>query len=172
MHTEPNPSHPASNPEIQYEKTDAAPRPLYQFLFWISVITLATAVLAGLIVMGLERWSAGTSTRPAMAEPQDKQQPPGPRLQLIEPKDLASFRKEEAAILSTYAVVDREKGVFRIPIEEAMRLTLERGLPAEAAPAQTTAPAATSAPTPAPGAHPAAPAPHAAGSPSPKAEHR
>jgi hypothetical protein len=164
MHTEPNPPHEAVNPEIQYEKTDAAPRPLYQFLFWISVITLATAALAGAIVIGLERWRDSASTRPAMAEPQDKQLPPGPRLQLIEPKDLAAFRAEEAEVLSTYGVVDREKGVFRIPIEEAMRLTLSRGLPAEAAP--------NAAPTPAPTTAAAPASAHAVASPSPKAAHQ
>ena len=57
------------------------------------------------------------------------QQPPAPRLQQREPKDLAAFRHEEAEVLSTYGVVDKEKGVYRIPIDQAMKLMLERGLP-------------------------------------------
>lgn len=128
MHTEQDPSHPASNPEVRYEKTDATVRPLYQFLFWISVITLLTAVLSGLVLRGLESWRDQASSRATMAEAQDAQQPPAPRLQIREPPDLATFRKEEAEILSNYGVVDRDKGVYRIPIEEAMKLTLERGL--------------------------------------------
>lgn len=142
MHTEP--SKHASNPEIQYEKTDAHVRPLYQFLFWISVITILTAVIAMVILRGLESWRDKASTRPTMAEAQDAQQPPAPRLQIQEPKDLAVFRKEEGEILSTYGVVDRDKGIYRIPIEEAMKLTLERGLPTVGDPA--TAPAAGKAP--------------------------
>jgi len=129
MHTDP--SKPANNPEIRYEKTDAHVRPLYQFLFWISVITVLTADFSLLGLKGLESWREKASTRATMAEPQEAQRPPAPRLQLQEPKDLAAFRKEEAEILTTYGVVDKEKGVFRIPIEEAMRLTLERGLPTE-----------------------------------------
>jgi hypothetical protein len=127
MHTEP--SKHASNPEIRYEKTDALVRPLYQFLFWISVITILTAILAMVILRGLESWRDKASTRPTMAEVQDAQLPPAPRLQIQEPRDLAAFRKEEAEVLSTYGVVDRDKGIYRIPIEEAMKLTLERGLP-------------------------------------------
>ena len=127
MHTEP--SKHASNPEIRYEKTDAHVRPLYQFLFWISVITILTAILAMVILRGLESWRDRASTRATMAEPQDAQRPPAPRLQIQEPKDLAVFRKEEAEVLSTYGVIDRDKGIYRIPIEEAMRLTIERGLP-------------------------------------------
>jgi hypothetical protein len=128
MHTEP--SHPPNNPEIRYEKTDAHARPLYQFLFWISVITLVTAVFAMLVLRGLEAWREKASARATMAEDQTRDLRPAPRLQTQEPKDLAAFRKEEAEILSSYGVVDKEKGVYRIPIEEAMKLTLERGLPA------------------------------------------
>lgn len=142
MHTEPTPS----NHDVRYEKTDALPRPLYQFLFWISVITILTAVLAGLILRGLESWRAGASRPAAMAAPQDSQQPPAPRLQILEPRDLAAFRKEEAEALSTYGVIDRDKGTFRIPIEEAMKLTLERGLPVASDP---TAPAPPASPKPA-----------------------
>jgi hypothetical protein len=151
MHTEP--SKHASNPEIRYEKTDAHVRPLYQFLFWISVITLITAAIAMVILRGLESWRDKASTRPTMAEVQDAQQPPAPRLQIQEPKDLAAFRKEETEILSSYGVVDKEKGIYRIPIEEAMKLTLERGLPTvgdqAAPPAAAKAPATTPAKGPA-----------------------
>lgn len=150
MHTEHDPSRPAANPEIQYEKTDATVRPLYQFLFWISVITIITAVIAGLIVRGLQSWREQASVRPVMAEPNGAQQPPSPRLQIREPIDLAAFRKEEAEILSTYGVVDREKGIYRIPIEEAMKLTLTRGLPSVAAPTAAVPPAASASPVPQP----------------------
>ncbi len=132
------PSKHANNPEIQYEKTDAHVRPLYQFLFWISVITLLTAVISMVILRGLQSWRDQASARPTMAEPQTQawmgQPPPAPRLQIQEPKDLAVFLKEEADILSNYGIVDRDKGIYRIPIEEAMKLTLERGLPTVADP--------------------------------------
>jgi len=135
MHTEP--TKPAGNPEIRYEKSDANAhvRPLYQFLFWISVVTLVTAGISYAVLRGLETWREGASTRATMAEPQAAQQAPAPRLQVREPMDLAAFRHEEAEALSTYGVVDKEKGVYRIPIEEAKKLLLERGLPVAGEPA-------------------------------------
>jgi len=140
MHTEP--SKHASHPEIQYEKTDATVRPLYQFLFWISVITAITALISFGILRVLESWREKASVRPTLAQTQAEQQPPGPRLQLREPIDLAKFRAEETLVLSTYGVVDRDSGIYRIPIEEAMRLTVERGLPVAGVPPAPT-PAAT-----------------------------
>ena len=43
--------------------------------------------------------------------------------------DLKAFRAEEDAALTTYGWVDKGRGVARIPVEEAMRLLAERGLP-------------------------------------------
>jgi hypothetical protein len=138
MHTEP--THPASNPEIQYEKTDAHPRPLYHFLFWICITTLFTAAFAWATLAWVTKMRESSSTRSAMAPAQDGQQPPSPRLQLREVKELQDFQKEESEILSSYGVVDKEQGLYRIPIQEAMRLTLQRGLPAVAAPVVTASP--------------------------------
>jgi hypothetical protein len=150
MHTDP--SKPAHNPDVQYEKSDATVRPLYQFLFWISVITILTAIFAFVVLRALESWRDQASARSSMAQPQGEQVPPAPRLQIREPLDLAKFRAEEAAILNSYGVVDADKGIYRIPIAEAMRLTLERGLPAPSGPA--TAPAASASPAPSTAARP------------------
>jgi hypothetical protein len=52
-----------------------------------------------------------------------------PRLQLKPPEDLNNFRAGEETALHTYAWIDRTTGVVRIPIDRAMDLVLERGLP-------------------------------------------
>jgi hypothetical protein len=39
------------------------------------------------------------------------------------------LRAADEAILNSYGWVDEEAGVVRIPIDRAMELTLERGLP-------------------------------------------
>ena len=130
MPTEHTPQSAPSNPDVRYEKSDAHVRPLYQFLFWISVICVVTALMSWGILVGLGNWREGASTRAIMAPSQDvNRQPPAPRLQTREMLDLKAFQKEEREILSTYGVVDRDQGIYRIPIEEAMKLTLERGLP-------------------------------------------
>lgn len=55
--------------------------------------------------------------------------PPEPRLQTNPREDLRELRAEEDEALTTYGWVDRNAGVVRIPIDEAMKRTLERGLP-------------------------------------------
>ena len=49
-------------------------------------------------------------------------------------RDLQAVRAQEDRILTTYGWVDKSRGVVRIPIDEAMRLVAEQGLPATAAP--------------------------------------
>ena len=44
-------------------------------------------------------------------------------------RELAEFRLRQAKLLSSYGWVDREAGVVRIPIDRAMDLVAERGLP-------------------------------------------
>jgi hypothetical protein len=51
-------------------------------------------------------------------------------LQVSPPDDLAKFRAEEAAALNSYGWVDQDKGIVRMPIDRAMDLVLQRGLPA------------------------------------------
>lgn len=55
---------------------------------------------------------------------------PEPKLQVRPRDDLKALRAEEDALLDHYGWVDRKSGVVRIPIERAIELTAERGLPA------------------------------------------
>lgn len=58
--------------------------------------------------------------------------PPEPRLQPKPENDLQQYQREESSELDSYGWVDRENGVVRIPIDRAMKLLLEKGLPARA----------------------------------------
>jgi hypothetical protein len=62
--------------------------------------------------------------------------PPEPRLQTNPRQDLRDLRAREDEILRSYGWVDRNAGIVRIPIDEAMRLTVQRGLPARSTGAQ------------------------------------
>jgi hypothetical protein len=55
--------------------------------------------------------------------------PPEPRLQTSETRDLAAVREAEDKVLASYGWVEKDGGVARIPIERAMDLILERGIP-------------------------------------------
>jgi len=58
------------------------------------------------------------------------QLPPEPRLLTNEPANLATFRQQQDALVTTYGWVDKPAGIVRIPVERAKELILERGLPA------------------------------------------
>ena len=80
---------------------------------------------------------------PPLAAAGLRRTPPEPRL---ETDALAARRRmlaEERAALTTYGWVDRNAGVVRVPIERAMDLLVERGLP-------PSKPMAPSTPTPGP----------------------
>jgi hypothetical protein len=67
-----------------------------------------------------------------------------PRLQANPAAEFAEMRATQAAVLNSYEWMDEEGGTARIPVERAMSLLLERGLPTPAAtPAPTASPAAT-----------------------------
>ena len=65
-----------------------------------------------------------------LAAQQGNRLPPEPRLQTNPRADLADLRAQEENVLETYGWIDKNASVVRIPIEEAMKLTVQRGLPA------------------------------------------
>jgi hypothetical protein len=56
--------------------------------------------------------------------------PSQPRLQTNPAYDLQQFREVESAKLNSYGWIDKSAGVLRIPIDRAMDLLAQRGLPA------------------------------------------
>jgi hypothetical protein len=55
--------------------------------------------------------------------------PPAPRLQTNPASDLQQFLEVENAKLNSYGWIDKGAGVIRIPIDRAMDLLAQRGLP-------------------------------------------
>ena len=123
-------SGPADNPEVHHEESDVNILAIFGFggglMAVAGVVLLVIYVLFGFFD-GRER-----ATVPAeypLAAQADKV-PPEPRLQEHPREDLSELRAREDEILSSYGWVDRNAGIVRIPIDAAMKLTLERGLPA------------------------------------------
>jgi len=70
--------------------------------------------------------SQAAASEPAKAFPQ-------PQLQEAPVLDLKAIRAAEDQVLNGYGWMDPEKGVVRIPIDRAMDLLAERGLPSRPA---------------------------------------
>ncbi len=122
---------------------------VYGFGIGLAVVTIIAHLL--MLWMFKAEVAAVDAANPPRVYPlavlQDDRQPPEPRLQTNPRQDLADLRAAEAGVLTGYGWVDRNNQVVRIPVADAMRLTLQRGLPsrpdAAAAAAPATAPAAT-----------------------------
>jgi hypothetical protein len=118
------------NPEVRHEESDVDIRAVLGFGGALIVV----AFLINLIVFVLFRYFDSREARRVtpqypLAVAQGIRVPPEPRLQTNPRQDLADLRAKEAETLASYGWVDRNAGIVRIPIDEAIRLTLERGLP-------------------------------------------
>ena len=102
-------------------------------------LAAGTIVVAGrrLAARRLPRLGDRRQTGPRefpLAVTHEQRLPPEPRLQTNPREDLADLRRAEDRVLDSYGWVDKDAGIVRIPIDEAMRLTVERGLPARGKP--------------------------------------
>lgn len=102
-------------------------------------VLFGTVVVCAAIVWGvfliLEREAAARDPEiSAVARPAG-QLPRGPRLETNEPAALAKFRAEDKKTLDGYGWVNQLGGVAHIPIAEAKRLLVQRGLPTRSGPA-------------------------------------
>lgn len=133
-----------------YEKSDLRVKAIVVALVGIAALTVLGLVVS-LWVFNLLSDPTARVSPPAFpattAKPPETDLQREPLLQVNPIKDLAAMRTEESKILTTYGWADREAGRVRIPIERAMALLVERGLPpsAEAA-SQKPAPVATQQP--------------------------
>lgn len=128
-HTTPDDDYAATPAGAGYEHTDARVGAIGRFLVWLLVLVVVTHLLMGGAFKVLQ-WQNADTTAPnyPLATALGPRLPPEPRLQTSPKKDILELRAEEHARLSSYGWVDRAAGIVHLPIEEGMRLALERSL--------------------------------------------
>jgi hypothetical protein len=120
-----------ANPEVHHEESDVNIRGILGFGAALVVVAAVVHLLIYVLFGYFDSREAATVTPEyPLAAAQEQRVPPEPRLQIDPRQDLADLRAKEEELLHTAGVVDRNAGVYRIPIDAAMKLTLERGLPA------------------------------------------
>jgi hypothetical protein len=129
--SEPDLEYGPNPPGARYEHTDIEPEFGYRFAAWLAVAMLISAgIIYGAFWMfdRQEKAASPTVLTYPLAAGVPKE-PPSPRLQTQPFKDVYLLRQSEADVLGSYGWVDRPAGIVHLPIERAMELTLERGLP-------------------------------------------
>lgn len=129
---------------VRFEPSDAPMAPIVTSLLWLAVfIGVVLAVCWYAANVFARREAAAQPRRPVLAFPADRK-PPLPNLLTDEPKALREYLADESAVLSSYGYVDAERGIVRIPIDEAIRIVAANGLtpPAPASPSPEPSPSA------------------------------
>ncbi len=144
------------NVETHHEHSDVNVRAL----LWTIAISIVIGAVSYAGIWWMFKFFSGMERRKSMAQaPLTEMQRPsdvyiprdqpflqpfpkkGPSGQTVPPFsdtpviDLQKMRIDEERALSTYGWVDPQKGIVRIPIEEAKRIALQRGFPTSAEPA-------------------------------------
>ena len=111
-----------------HDTHDVPARPLL-----VSLLLLAAGCAGALLLM---RWSfdllearARAKDRPGHPLASEHQTPPPPRLQADPPAEYADFAAAERELLEQPGWIDPDAGVVRLPVERALELVLEEGLP-------------------------------------------
>jgi hypothetical protein len=129
-HASPDHEYRETPPDSTYEHTDANVWIIVKFLFWLAISAVIIHVGLGLLYALLIERAEETGEQPyPLAAAQGERLPPTPRLQQFPNKELYGFRVGEEAFLEGYGWMNKEAGIVHIPIEDAMRLMVERGLP-------------------------------------------
>ena len=112
----------------RHEERDVQPRLILLCGLGLVVITTLVLLLAYWLFDDFVARRAQVQRPPApLAE--TRQPPPEPRLQVIPAQDLQQRRATEDAVLASYGWLDQTTGLVRIPIDRAIELVVERGLP-------------------------------------------
>ena len=123
------------NDAVRYEKADVREGAIVRAGIILAVVTLLSGVAVLVLFRAFLAREIGREPPPPPLAQAAGREPPEPRLQARPAADVTARRAEERETLASYGWVDERKGVVRIPIEEAMRILAERGLPVKAQPA-------------------------------------
>ncbi len=130
--------HPANaeNTTRRHETTDADIRAIVKFAVGLFVSLVAALVLVRAV---FNYFAAHQGLGPPASPFADTRElPPSnvPRLQANPPRELGQYQKEQEDLLQTYGWVDQKDGIVRIPIQRAIDLLVQRGLPVQTSPPQ------------------------------------
>ncbi len=110
------------------------------FLFVLLVVSMG--LMWGLSRAAKKEIAGSQPPPPPLAGARENPLPPEPRLETAPAKELAALRERENAVLGAYAWVDKAKGIAEVPVDRAIEIASETGLPVKYGPT----PAAPAAP--------------------------
>lgn len=112
---------------------------------WLTIASIITMAVVHFALLGGLKWAederkAMTAANPPVfpgREAMTPEQFPSPRLEKDYNEEINQVLPEQKALTENYAWVDEKAGVARIPVDRAIDILAEKGLPKVAAPAPT-----------------------------------
>lgn len=148
---DPRSTHDVTEPEPQapkFEERDVNVRALGKFAIGLVLLCVVCLALLLGVFKYFENMTGGPKARVSQGIGVDSSKlPPEPRLEVTPITDLEAMRAAEDKILNSYGWIDQPHGVVRIPIDRAMDLLAQRGLPARPQNEPQSAAAGVSVPT-------------------------
>ncbi len=128
------------NEEMDFEREDLGAKPILIFLLGLIIGCLLVALVLKGLYSYLDAYEnrrqpvqsplvQQTTADTRMVEQGDIRKFPQPRLETDETTEINNFRMQEEQTLNSYGWVDQQAWMVRIPIDRAMTLVAQRGLP-------------------------------------------
>jgi hypothetical protein len=134
--TDPGPHHYSGaelhNEDVAHEHSDVNIRTILAFGAGMAAVVIGSALLMGIMFHALASQATARDPQLSPVAPPTGLQPKAPQLLTDEPGNLKKFREEESKKLDGYGWVDERAGITHVPIEEAKKLIVQRGLPVRA----------------------------------------
>ena len=135
-------------PENRHEHRDVNVFALGKFAIGLIIVAIfCVGLVAGVFQYLLHREGGAPLSRMESPAQDARQLPPEPRLEETPAQDLGEMRAAENKMQSTYGWLDESAGSVRLPIDRAMDLVVQRGLPSRAEAGEQSAAAGVSVPT-------------------------
>jgi hypothetical protein len=125
--------------DVAWEKADVSPSTIYIYLIGLAVAVVLSYVVCVFVLRGttnmVEKFDkAPPPIRQAIGKSYQTM-PPEPRLQGVpghgnDPQaDLREKLEQDTQVMESYEKMDESSGMAQIPIEDAMKMIVEKGLP-------------------------------------------
>jgi hypothetical protein len=134
-----------SRPGVRHERSDVNITALMQFGIGLAALAVVSFVLIWVFYHVMENVHGGPIAKTGLNVTANAL-PPEPRLQQTPIADLKSMLDAQNQLLSTYGWIDRQHGVVRVPIDRAIDLLAQRGLPSRSTPGPVSAAAGVTVP--------------------------
>lgn len=132
-------------PDVGHERSDVNISALVQFGIGLAALAVLSFVLVWVVYHVMEKVHGGPVVRTGLGVTATAL-PPEPRLQHAPIADLKNMLDAEDKLLHTYGWVDQQHGVVRVPIDRAIDMLAQRGLPSRTTPGPVSAAAGVTVP--------------------------